>query len=255
MTNPGDKDSPAGPVGWLKWLWTTENGLIAFLREVAGSILIVLLVGGLLFGISGVWPPMVAIESPSMEPHIQKGDLVFVMDEHRFSGEAAINHNGKSTGVIPYQQAQQTDHKKFGTYGDVIIYKPDGSERQTPIIHRARFWVEEGENWYDKANPDHIGNAENCEELSNCPAEHSGFITKGDNKEKNGQYDQVVGLSEPVKPTWIIGTAVFRIPYLGSIRLLMGMISGHVASAAGMYGGLLGTGMLGGAIVMDHARS
>lgn len=255
MANPGDKDSPEGPIGWLKWLWTTEHGLIAFFREVAGSVLIVLLVGGLLFGISGVWPPMVAIESPSMEPNIQQGDLVFVMDEHRFSGDAAIDYNGESTGVIPYQQAQESDHEKFGTYGDVIIYKPSGSEQATPIIHRARFWVDEGENWYDKANPDHVGEAESCEELSHCPAEHSGFITKGDNKEKNGEYDQVVGLSEPVKPNWIIGTAVFRIPYLGSIRLLLGMISGQIASAAGLYGSLLGTGFLGGAIVMNHART
>ena len=33
--------------------------------------------------------PMVAIESPSMEPHMERGDLVFLMEEHRFAGGAA----------------------------------------------------------------------------------------------------------------------------------------------------------------------
>lgn len=249
MTNPGDRDGPVGAIGWLKWLWTTESGFIAFIREIVGAVLIVALVGGVLFGISGVWPPMVAIESPSMEPHIQKGDLVFVMEEHRFSGDAAVSSNGESTGVIPYQTAKQEDYKKFGAYGDVIIYQPDGSERQTPIIHRARFWVSEGENWYDKANPEYLGSAENCEDLAYCPAPHSGFITKGDNKVKNGQYDQVVGLSKPVKPEWIIGTGEFRIPYLGNIRLLMGMIGAYGNVGAS----LLGAGLLGGTITIGHS--
>lgn len=84
MADPGDRDDPVGAIGWIKWALTTEKGTVAYIRDIAGSALAVLLIGALLFGVSGVWPPMVAVESGSMEPHIQTGDLVFVMEEHRF---------------------------------------------------------------------------------------------------------------------------------------------------------------------------
>src|SRR6056297_337911 len=69
----------------------------SFLNDFATSVLAVVAVGVLLFAVSGVWPPMVAIESPSMEPHIDTGDLVFVMEEHRFPGPRSV----RDTGVVP----------------------------------------------------------------------------------------------------------------------------------------------------------
>jgi signal peptidase I len=83
--------------------------------------------------------------------------------------------------------------------------------------------VNESENWYEEANPDYVGSAENCKELSFYPAPHSGFITKGD---ANANYDQVRPLgndaiSSPVKPKRVTGTAQFRIPWLGKIRLIL----------------------------------
>jgi signal peptidase len=103
----------------------------------------------------------------------------------------------------------------------VIVYNPDGRTDTTPIIHRAMFWVEEGENWYDKADKQSIGRYSACgnstgEALPNCPAPHAGFITKGD---ANGRYDQVDQLSDPVRPAWVVGTAEVRIPLLGCLRL------------------------------------
>ncbi len=238
MADPGDNDGPVGALGWLKRVWNAEGGFIAFVREIVSAVAIVVLVGGILFGVSGVWPPMVAIESPSMEPHINTGDLVFVTEEHRFSGDNAVTVDGSSTGVVPFQVAKEDEYKTFSSYGDVIIYEPDGNEFETPIIHRARFWVDSGENWYDKANKDYLNGAQNCQELANCPAPHAGFITKGDNKVENDRYDQVAGLSEPVKPSWIIGTAKFRIPYLGEIRLLLKTITaGPIGTTPAQIGG------------------
>lgn len=248
MVNRGDRDGPVGATGWIKWLLTTDEGAVAYIRDIVGSALAVLLIGAILFGVSGVWPPMVAIESPSMDPNIQTGDLVFVMEEHRFAGGEAVTYNGKSTGVVPYQAGKDSGYKTFKAYGDVIIYQPHGEERVTPIIHRARFWVNEGENWYDKANPAYVGGAENCEQLEHCPAPHSGFITKGDNKQRNDMYDQVVDISSPVKPSWIVGTAEFRIPYLGFIRLGTGIISG-LGTTLGTS--LLGMALLGGGLATD----
>lgn len=255
MANAGDSDEPEGAVEWIKWALTTDEGWAAYARDILGSALVVLLIGGLLFGISGVWPPMVAIESGSMEPNIQKGDLVFVMEEHRFSASDALAVNGESTGVIPYSVGETSGHKSFGMAGDVIVYKPHGTDA-TPIIHRARFWVESGEDWYEKADKKYVGNVSNCSELKNCPAPHSGFITKGDN---NGQYDQVGHISSPVKPDWIIGTAKFRIPFLGYIRLGTGMVSGVAgfvtsvvpAFVSSVGPSALGVGLLGGTLLIE----
>jgi signal peptidase len=83
------------------------------------------------------------------------------------------------------------------------------------VIHRAHLWVEDGENWYDRANPDYHG-AASCAELLNCPAPHAGFITKGDN---NAGYDQVIGITSPVRASWVVGVAHVRVPLLGHIRL------------------------------------
>ena len=205
---------PEGPVEWLRWLWTTDHAGVAYVREVATSAGAVVAVGLLLFAASGVWPPMVAIESGSMQPNMGVGELVFVMDEERLSPDAAHG----DTGVVTYRAGKEVDYRQFADYGDVIIYRPD-NRSGTPVIHRARFWVNEGENWYDEASAAHVGNADDCEELNNCPAPNSGFITKGDNPATNSEYDQVTGLSPPVKPSWVVGTAEFGVPGLGYVKL------------------------------------
>ena len=207
----GADDGPEGVLEWSRWVLVTDQPSVEFAREVLGSVLGVLVVGLLLFAASGIWPPMVAVESGSMEPHMYRGDLVFVMEEHRLAPEIATG----TTGVVTYQAAQGGDgYRKFGDYGDVIVFEANGG-RTTPIIHRARFWVEEGENWATRANAAYLPSGD-CSSLPNCPAPHAGFITKGDN---NDRYDQVAGISGPVQPAWIKGTAEFRIPWLGYVRL------------------------------------
>ena len=220
-----DGDDPSGVVGWLKWFWTTDEGAVLYVRDVVTSVGAVLVVGLLLFAISGIWPPMVAIESQSMEPNMERGDLVFVVNEDRFVPDEAPSHDGESTGVIPADRAEEIGHKEFNRHGDVIIYRPDGDGRRTPVIHRAMLWVEDDENWYDRADPDAVGSADDCGELRNCPAPHAGFITKGDNGVSNSNYDQAGTLSAPVKPGWVVGTAEVKVPYLGQIRLLFSRIA------------------------------
>jgi signal peptidase len=189
---------------------TATDGPLLVVREVALSAGSVAVVGVLLFAISGIWPPMVAVESGSMEPHMHRGDLVFITDPGRFAPDAADDE----TGVVPFQRAREAGRWKFGDHGSVIVY--DNPNRPgPPVIHRTRFWVEKGENWYDRADPDYIG-ASDCASMRNCPAPNAGFVTKGD---ANGRYDQVNGLSEPVKPAWIVGVARVRIPHLGWVRL------------------------------------
>ncbi len=182
-----------------------------WIREMLSSVGIVLVIGLILFGVSGVWPPMVAVESGSMEPNMEVGDLVFVTEPGRIAPDAADN----DIGVVTHEAGETADYRTFGSYGSVVIYRPPG-RTASPIIHRAMFHVEEGENWYDRAD-DRYHSAADCGELNHCPAPHDGFITLGDN---NGAYDQANGLAAPVKADWVTGVARVRVPYLGYVRLI-----------------------------------
>lgn len=215
MTRGDDgSNSRDGPRAAVTWFLHTDNPGVLFIREAGSSALAVGMVGMLLFAVSGVWPPLVAVESGSMQPNMEKGDLVFVVEEQRFSPDYAH----EKTGVVTHERAVGNDYWKFGGQGDVIVYQRDGRQGTTPVIHRAMFWVNESENWYDEANPEYV-DARNCDQLRNCPAPHAGFITKGDNKVTNDYYDQAKGISSPVKPSWVRGTAEYRIPWLGWVRL------------------------------------
>ncbi|MFC5277394.1 S26 family signal peptidase [Halorubrum rubrum] len=187
------------------------EGPLMWLREMLSSVAVVLLIGLILFAVSGVWPPMVAVESPSMEPNMNTGDLVFVTEPGRLAPDVADN----DLGVVTHETGEESGYRTFGDYGSVVIYQPPGRQA-SPIIHRAMFHVEEGENWYDRAD-DRYHDADDCEELRNCPAPHAGFVTLGDN---NRQYDQANGLAEPVAAEWVTGVARVRVPYLGYVRLI-----------------------------------
>ncbi|WP_425498362.1 S26 family signal peptidase [Halogeometricum salsisoli] len=186
-----------------------------YVRDVAQTLGAVVLVGALLFALTGIWPPMVAVESPSMEPHIDTGDMVVVSDVNRYVA-AAADENGIVT------QARADGYTRFSEGGDVVVYMPpDRRGLSSPIIHRVRFHVEAGENWYDRADPDSVGaGVDDCAELANCPAPHAGYITKGDN---NARYDQVGvdPIAPPVRAEWVRAKAQVRVPLLGWIRLVL----------------------------------
>ncbi|MFW6449095.1 MAG: S26 family signal peptidase [Halobacteriota archaeon] len=205
---PAPADRPPLGGGSKPDRWRTGRRIAADVVTGVGIVVVLVLVA---FLISGVWPPFVAIESGSMEPHINEGDLVFLVQGDRFDGDGGV-------AGTPYQTEEsgvEDGHVAFGEPGHVVVFKPNGGEG-TPIIHRLHFWVEAGENWYDRADPDHLGAHRSCDELPNCPAPHAGFVTKGDN---NGAYDQVDGQSAIVRPEWIEGRAALRVPYLGRLRV------------------------------------
>ena len=159
------------------------------LLSVAGILIAFMVLSQLVFGL---WTPMVAVESGSMEPHMQIGDIIFIKNIDRV--DLVTHEEGKKTGYV-----------SFKDYGDVILYRPYGQEGVTPIIHRAMYRVEAGEPMWE----------------GGPIAPHSGYITKGDNTITNQHFDQEgqISYNEPIKDEWIIGTAQYRIPYLGYIRL------------------------------------
>ncbi|MFP9190087.1 S26 family signal peptidase [Natronosalvus vescus] len=202
--------------GVVRWFFKTDHGTVVAVRDILSSVALVAFIGLLLFAISGIWPPLVAVESGSMEPNMERGDMIFVVAVDRFVGDGPVD----GTGVVTLDTGVENGHEKFGKPGDVIIFRPNGAAHETPVIHRAHFWVEEDENWVDEqANPEYV-NGNSCDQIQACPAPHDGFITKGD---ANSVYDQTTWSrgadTTVVKPEWTTGKGMFRIPWLGHIRL------------------------------------
>lgn len=175
--------------------------ILGVLKFSVKTIFVMFILIGIPFLISGVWPPYVTVVSDSMHPNISKGDFVYVVEQDRFS-------NGDSIHGI------QTSNLSDGG-GDVIVYKPNGNESRTPVIHRAIRYVDEGENWVEDVDEEHV-RYDSCNLVRNCPAENSGFITLGD---ANDRYDQVSGISAPVKQEWIVGKHKLNIPNLGWLSI------------------------------------
>jgi len=203
---------------------------------------------------------MVSVDSDSMSPNLNIGDLVVV-------------ENTSKNNIITWDEAEQTGYKSFNLPGDVILYRPygkdnltrldqcqmllgfaPGKEKAKPIIHRALHYVKAGEPMWE----------------SGPAAPFSGYITKGDHNEvidqmagqifgtANASYvdtnrgeimdvgsdvylDKKTGLLiyktengtfvgegisflTPVKEEWVIGVAWAKIPLVGYVRLLPNII-------------------------------
>jgi signal peptidase I len=264
---------------------TSDHWAVSLARDLLWVVGVVGSIAILLFLICGTWPAVVTIESGSMIPHMNIGDLVVVVEKDRF-GALQTWDDGKTSG-----------YQKFGDYGDVIIYRPNGVtdmwasvgilplSKQHPIIHRAMTWVDAGEplpyylNIYrgevtptgylplsvsgDTTSGIHIlAPAGTTGILPNftvdsrnvtmstplgtyvLPASavrensgyvwdtenqttHGGYITKGDN---NNFSDEGflklsgIGVVEPVRKDWVIGKALFTVPWVGLLPLNIGPV-------------------------------
>ena len=191
-TKTDTKSDTGGENPLTKFLKTTDP-TISFIRDILCVVCIVGLIVLGLYGVCGTWPAVVAIESESMVPNMNVGDLVIVVAPDRF-GNVVTSEEGAVTGYGKYNGNPDKQGNKV--YGDVIVYKPNGLNNLHPIIHRAISW--------------HDADASK-------PSDVSGYITKGDN---NNVYDQMAGLTnvgmiQPVKKEWVVGKAFFSIPYVG----------------------------------------
>ena len=184
----------------LKKFRESDDYGIGLLRDVLFFISVFAILSSVSYIALGRWSPMVTVQSESMVPHMQIGDIIFVQGIDR-------------TSIITYETGNETGYTSFENYGDVILYKRHGNEDTTPIIHRAMYYVKEGEPMW----------------TGGPPAPHAGYITKGDNGKTNPAYDQQGSVSylEPVKKEWVIGvTRFYRVPVLGHVVLIPRKILG-----------------------------
>ncbi|OGS55429.1 MAG: hypothetical protein A3K60_05340 [Euryarchaeota archaeon RBG_19FT_COMBO_56_21] len=220
------------------------RGVLLFLRDAGIAFLFVCLVLLTMFAYTGMWPPLVVVESNSMmhgEDNlsdigtIDTGDLVLVKKVDQASD------------IETYLEGYVSGYRSYGDYGDVIVYERGGVSAATPIIHRAMMYLE--------INPDNSGYK--CAALKNVPqtkwstlntadtwdnltsvliihdvgwggqsvtidiramttSDRSGFITKGDH---NSAIDQMYGAAGPVNVDWVVGKARGEIPWFGLLKL------------------------------------
>jgi len=175
----------------------SENFFVGLFRDllfIGSMILLFMIISQILLGLP---MPAVAVESGSMIPHIDIGDVVIIQSYDR-------------TDIVTYNEGLQSDYESFDYSGDVILYYKNGSTEFTPIIHRAMYWVDIGDPmWTDGPT-----------------APYAGYITKGDNVVTNKQVDQATSISmlKPVREEWIIGVARWRIPLIGHVSLIRSKI-------------------------------
>ncbi|MHB8586191.1 MAG: S26 family signal peptidase [Thermoplasmatota archaeon] len=195
-------------------------------RDTLLAIAVVAGILGVLYLYTGVWPPMVVVESGSMMhpadqvPYgrvgtINPGDLVLVKSVGSPSDVALWAQEGGSN---------------YGEPGDVLVYYPSGDHGYVPVIHRAITWVEVNDSargrTYSFAWPaDYAWNGPIPTECVNGTCTFgptgiyfpplgfqepyfrpgagwtppsSGWVTKGDNQATNPAADQANGISCPV---------------------------------------------------------
>jgi signal peptidase len=242
-----------------------KRALIDVGKDVLIAFTIVCIAMLALYAYCGIWPPMVVVESGSMMRYDEKsvigvidtGDMVFVKKV-----------NGVDD-VVTYVDGEASGYSRYGTFGDVIIYRPNGlSEREdgtavVPIIHRSVLWLELNET---AANPDFDGidylnitfdvpslGMYGTREVITLPYygfwqenvtinldgimvhyEGKGAIPHGGYITMGDNnvpfYDQPIsGLYEPILPEWIVGKAIGEIPWFGLIKL---KVTGSMQQAA-----------------------
>ena len=226
-------------------------------RELGSALLVVSAVFMLTWVYTGNWPPMVVIESGSMEH-----------DDNPLYPEPGFTHIGaidtgdlvlvKSAGrddIVTYLAGKQQGYERYGDYGDVIIYYKNGlrgvcsagasldeaeCNRQdgewtpaTPVIHRAMAWVEVRDNgsyYLPEVDMEFANGKLVLAEIGLPPGAplteitQSGYITKGDSV-GNRHPDQLTHRDllgqqvQPVQPGDIVGMARGELPWFGLIKL------------------------------------
>ena len=231
-----------------------KRGARSFMFDILAAMIVLLILIAGLYTFTDNWPPLVVVQSGSMQHSddrsyvgvIDTGDLVFV--KKVMSG----------SDVTPYLEGKMEGYRTYDSYGDVIIFRPNGNEDRTPIIHRAVLYVEFNDTDLDWDNGSLGGFdipltgernlkgryviegyewPENLRErgleidfgeilqkfFTYRTPPHGGFITKGDGNPGVDQtsdfYSNDPPWIEPIREEWVIGRSVGELPWFGIIKL------------------------------------
>lgn len=227
-------------------------GVVNLLRDLAIAFLLVAIVMAGLFAYARVWPPMVVVESSSMQ-HSDERSSVGVVD----TGDIVLVQTApRRPDVATYVDGRARGYSTYGDYGDVIIFRKSGRTDLTPVIHRPMMFLvwnetsggfdvpglaalEQGVDWTsNRAEPVGLGSGDYVElrdvrglnirfrfdvfvsfaQRPECTDPCSGYVTMGDNNAVGqGGYDSWI-----VKEEWVLGRARGEIPWFGLLKLVIG---------------------------------
>ena len=229
-------------------------------KDVGIAIGCVVLVFLLTFAYSGNWPPMVVIESGSME---HDNNSLYAEPGYTHlgtidTGDLVIVKEAEKKDIVTYLEGKDTGYKKYGDYGDVIVYYKNGIREKdgqpvTPVIHRAMFWVEVdvenktyhvpevGRTFYNKIDLGQFGDDKLVGTIEGQVLQNSGYVTKGDST-GNPHPDQMTHFDingnkvQPVEPDWVVGMARGELPWFGLIKLRVTQPDNYAQAPTGCRG-------------------
>jgi len=232
--------------------------LVHTARDIIVAAIAVVVLLAILFAYTGIWPPMVVIESSSM----MHGDdsQIGVIDTGDLTLVKKIDDR---SDIVTYVEAADPKdpnygYKTYGDFGDVIIYQKNG-QAGTPVIHRAIAWIEYNSSASDPPHGifrgdlpdigaynvsqytvlglkcyypgykgpfviDLMGQYGIFSRMAQYTTPHDGFVTHGDNNPErvDQQSLEVNGrYVEPVKLGWVVGRAEGELPWFGLLKLLV----------------------------------
>src|SRR2546428_11935570 len=115
-----------------------KESVLLFVRDLIVAFVIVAIVMGVLFASTRVWPPMVVVESDSMQ-HSDTQSSIGVIDTGDLVLVQAV---GSSTDVVTYVEGRAAGYQTYSDFGDVIIFNRVGDPPgATPILHRPMVQV------------------------------------------------------------------------------------------------------------------
>lgn len=215
------------------------------LKAIIAIPVVIALIFVALFAYSGIWPPLVVVDSESMQHGeessigtIDTGDIVIIKKTDSFED------------ITTYVEGLSTGYKTYSGYGDVIIYNSEYLNKS--IIHRAiikleydestntfsapslkdineNLWEADGGHSYSGLkneiiikNVSYTDSGEIIINLKNILFDmgsdpHGGIVTMGDG---NSRIDQNSGISDLVEEKDISGKARGEIPWFGIVNLL-----------------------------------
>ena len=214
-----------------------EDGHYSIVHDVLVAIIVVLIIITAIYGYTRTWPPVVVVESGSMQ-HSTESSALGVID----TGDIVMVKKVTSEDdITPWSIGKEKDYKTYGEYGDVIIYDKNG-QGGTPVIHRAIVYIRVNETnkqagdpytfdvpeWgiYNNQTIEYYIEELNLQINYTPPRGHNGYLTKGDNQMTNTKIDQQSGISdvhgrivEQVSIDWVVGVARGEVPWFGLIKL------------------------------------
>jgi len=253
------------------------------LKDIIIALIIVAVIFFGLYAYSGVWPPIVVVESGSMQhgndSHIgaiDTGDIVLVKKVY------------SPDDIVSYIEGRMKGYETYGDYGDVIVYNYNGES----IIHRAiaylewsgSKWIVRGVDMHHLPNWLYINYTHGQEQITIYNVSYSpynmimihidtkllnpqrvgyeGFITMGDhNRELSPTaYDQngADGFS-PICPVlvnlnMIVGVARGELPWFGAIKLyLTGTNVNEIPPSTNLWLAISLIAIVAGSFLVDYA--